>query len=83
MISIHHLQLNIIDIINECLENWNNQKYNITLEATKHSTYSIVVIRLRHKDTSHNFFKSGLKITTKRSEDVQSLQAFLKFLEEL
>ena len=83
MTTIQKLQWSIVDIINECLENWSNPNYNITLEATKHSTYSIVIIRLRHKDSEHNFFKSGIKITAERSEDVHILKSYLDFLEEL
>ena len=83
MTTIHKLQWAIVDIINDRLENWSNPKYNITLEATKHSTYSIIIIRLRHKNNVHNFFKSGLKITVERSEDLNIFKSFLDFLEQL
>ena len=82
MSGIQKLQWSIYDIINECLDNWNSEKYDITLESTKHSTYSRVIVRLRHKNASHHFFKSALNISMEKPSDVNLLTAFLQFLEE-
>ena len=81
--SHHTLQLKIVDIIYDCLQNWTNYMYDITVEAQKLTSYSLVFIKLRHKGEQHNFFKSGIKIHPNNFEDASILEEFLSFLNML
>ena len=81
--SHHTLQLKIVDIIYDCLQNWTNQKYDITVEGHKLTSYSLVFIKLRHKGQQRNFFKSGIKIHPNNSQDAIVLEEFLSFLNHL
>ena len=75
-ISIHTLQLSVLDIVTNCLSNWNNPKLNLTIE---HS--SVVFINVKHKSSSTNFFKSAIRISTHKLQDLLKLEKFLNFIE--
>ena len=55
-ISIHTLQLKVLDIIMNCLSNWSNPKLNITIESQKTEHASMVFIHMKHKSSSTCFF---------------------------
>ena len=76
----HTLQLKIIDIVYDCLQNWSNTKFNITIEAEKHPHDSLIFIKLWHVGETQNFFKAGMKINPSSFEDLDVLESFLNFL---
>ena len=79
----HTLQLRILDLIYDILQNWNNEKYDIDIEAQKGRTSTLILIHLKHKENVHSFFKSGKRISRTRSEDFQDLEQFLLFMTSL
>ena len=81
--SHHTLQLKIVDIIYDCLQNWSNTKFDITIEAEKRPHDSLIFIKLRHAREKWNFFKSGMKINPSSFEDLEILESFLNFLNSL
>ena len=81
--SHHSLQLRIVDLIYDCLQNWNNSKFDITIEAEKRVHDSLNFIKLRHVGKNKNFFKTRLKISPASFEDLNVLESFLNFLNSL
>ena len=80
-ISIHTLQLKVLDIITNCLSSWSNPKLNITIESQKIEHASMVFIHLKHKSSSTCFLKSAIRISTHRPQDLLKLKQFLRFIE--
>ena len=80
-ISIHTLQLKVLDIITDCLSNGSNPKLNITIELQKTEHASMVFIHVKHKSSSTCFFKSAIRISTHRPQDLLKLEQFLNFIE--
>ena len=80
-ISIHTLQLKVLDIIRNSLSNWNNPKLKITIESQKREHASMVFIHVKHKSSSTCFYKSAVKILTHRPQDLVKLEQFLNFIE--
>ena len=80
-ISIHTLQLRVLDIVMNCLCNWSNPKLNITIQSQKMEHASMVFIHVKHKSSSTSFLKSAIRISTHRSQDLLKLEQFLIFIE--
>ena len=74
-ISIHTLQLKVLDIITDCLSNRSNPKLNITIESQKREHSSIVFIHVKHKSSS-TCFKLAIRISTYRPQDLLKLEQF-------
>ena len=70
----HTLQFRILDLIYDILQNWNNEKCDIDIEAEEGRTSTLILICLKHKGSVHSFFKSGIRISRTRPEDFQDLE---------
>ena len=82
-ISIRTLQLKVLDIITNCLSNWSNPELNITIELQKTGHASMVFIHMKHKSSSTCFFKSAIRISTHRLQNLLKLKQFLNFIEKV
>ena len=79
--SIHTLQLRVLDIVSNCFSNWDNPKLDLTIELYKTEHSSIVFINVKHKSSSTSFFKSAIRISTHKLQDLLKLEKFLSFIE--
>ena len=82
-ISIHTLQLHALDIVTNCLSNWSNPKLDLTIESYKTEHSSMVSINVKHKYSSTRFFKSAIRISTYKLQDLLKLEKFLNFIENV
>ena len=80
-ISIHTLLLHILDIVTNCLSDWSNPKLDLTIESYKTEHSSMVFINVKHKSSSTSFFKSAIRISTHKLQDLLKLEKFFNFLE--
>ena len=80
-ISIHTLQLSVLDIVTNCLSNWSNPKLDLTIKLYKTVHSSMVFIHVKHKSSSTSFFKSAIRISTYRPQDLLKLEEYLNFIE--
>ena len=80
-ISIHTLQLSVLDIVTSCLSNWNNPILDLTIESYKTEHSSMVFINVKHKSNSTSFFELAMRISTQRPQDLLKLEQFLNFIE--
>ena len=80
-ISIHTLQLSVLNIVTNCLSNWNNPKLDLTIESYETEHSSMVFINVKHKSSSTSFFKSAIRISTHKLQDLLKLEKFLNFIE--
>ena len=76
----HTLQLKVLDIVTNCLSNWNNPLLDVTTEAQKSAHSSMVFIHVKYKSSFSSFFKSAIRISTHRPQYFLKLEEFLKFI---
>ena len=81
-ISIHTLQLSVLDIVTNCLSNWNNPKLNLTIEWYKTEHSSMVFINVKHKSSSTSFFKSAIRISTHKPQGLLKLEKIFNFIKK-
>ena len=81
IISIYTLQLRVLDVVTSCLSTWSNPKLDLTIESHKTKHSSMVFVNVKHKSSSTSFFKSAMRISTHRTQDLLKLEQFLYLIE--